>query len=507
MGNVTTPWADDPLRGKADDGFNRSPTAETIAGFMDAVFSAESSIVFGVTGPWGSGKSSLLNMIVETLTSDAHPDRDRWVVTAFSPWAAESVAGLLAEFGSALAAALPIDEREMQGARDRRRTLARQIARTMESVPYLGGLSRVTQDALSTEKTFRESFEENANLFRAAALRVLVVVDDVDRLHRDELPSLLKAIRLLGRFPGVNYLLAYDEQTLTDNIRASGVGADDPARAQLFLEKIVQYQFGVPPLRYEVALAQIEQGLRDELATQGRQLSADQCRRLPSVYRHCQALLTTPRAVRRYLAHYRWDLMRTPAGEVDDVDVALVTLLRLQAPADFRRLHSLRDALTTTNDHRAVSSIIEALSQDSGVRAVLASLFLSLPRWRGGICDAEYFDRYFVGIDTSYDIADSDVRLAVESAEVGDHRPLLRAIGGEGPAVVSAQRKARLLLRGRAPRPELLGTVLEADRIASAGRRVLHFETWLAEGLAEVAMTAPEQSNDQNLWMALGEVT
>ncbi|MBM4516395.1 hypothetical protein GS432_08005 [Rhodococcus hoagii] len=43
---------------------------------------------------------------------------------------------------------------------------------------------------------------------------ILVIVDDIDRLHSDELLSVMKAVRLLGRFDGVHYLLSYDEQTL-----------------------------------------------------------------------------------------------------------------------------------------------------------------------------------------------------------------------------------------------------------------------------------------------------
>jgi hypothetical protein len=44
--------------------------------------------------------------------------------------------------------------------------------------------------------------------FTCTALRVLVVLDDVDRPQPDELLVLFRAIRLLARFPGVYYLLA-----------------------------------------------------------------------------------------------------------------------------------------------------------------------------------------------------------------------------------------------------------------------------------------------------------
>jgi KAP family P-loop domain len=47
---------------------------------------AARSTLFHVDGPWGSGKSSVLNFVADELTSTDLPKADRWVVVTFSAW-------------------------------------------------------------------------------------------------------------------------------------------------------------------------------------------------------------------------------------------------------------------------------------------------------------------------------------------------------------------------------------------------------------------------------------
>lgn len=85
-------WADDPTRNQAEDKLNRAAFAKSIAKLVASVGSWESSVVFGLTGPWGSGKTSLINTIVEALAT-SHAE---WGVAPFTPWASGDVDGLLA---------------------------------------------------------------------------------------------------------------------------------------------------------------------------------------------------------------------------------------------------------------------------------------------------------------------------------------------------------------------------------------------------------------------------
>lgn len=52
--------------------------------------------MFGLTGPWGSGKTSLIAMIDEYLDAG----KQAWAIARFTPWSASATSSLLAEFYS-----------------------------------------------------------------------------------------------------------------------------------------------------------------------------------------------------------------------------------------------------------------------------------------------------------------------------------------------------------------------------------------------------------------------
>ena len=82
-----------------------------------------------------------------------------------------------------------------------------------------------------------QCFDELSKELQKLGISILVVVDDIDRLQADELLDLLKVVRLLGRFPGVDYLLAYDEQSLIEILRSPDGSGLSQARARSFMEK------------------------------------------------------------------------------------------------------------------------------------------------------------------------------------------------------------------------------------------------------------------------------
>ncbi|KLL95331.1 hypothetical protein NJ76_27770 [Rhodococcus sp. IITR03] len=91
------------------------------------------------------------------------------------------------------------------------------------------------------ENPFAKRFQAISSYLAKINVRVLVIVDDVDRLHHDELLAVMKAVRLLGRFKGVHYLLSYDTQTVIDVLTRTDLANRNRRRAAEYLEKIVQY--------------------------------------------------------------------------------------------------------------------------------------------------------------------------------------------------------------------------------------------------------------------------
>src|SRR6185437_9507750 len=242
--SLSLPWpqVDQPISTGSDDLLGRNTFAGRVVQVLKEMHALEDSSVLALVGPWGSGKTSLINLVREQLG-------EPWEVRIASTWAPPDVTGLLAELFATIRSALPEGERtrRLKGLLNEYGQLA---VPTLAMVPVLGQAAQGVAEnlvKLRAGRPMQARFDELAGHLRGLGLRVLVILDDVDRLQPDELLALLKAIRLLARFPGIYYLLAYDEQTVVDVLTSTAVAQNSPGRALAYLEKIVQVRLDMPP--------------------------------------------------------------------------------------------------------------------------------------------------------------------------------------------------------------------------------------------------------------------
>ena len=355
--------------------------------------------------------------------------------------------GLLAEFYAALSQSLP--QQKAASFRKVAGSLIQVAAPAAKLLPYLGEVladgAREVGELLTLPPPWQEAFKKASTELKQIAVPVLVVVDDVDRLQTDELLALLKVVRLLGRFPGVQYLLAYDEQTLFRSLETASLVGTDNRAAERFMEKIVQYPLLVPPLLGHQSMTRLEQGITRTLAAAGRQ-DIDPSR-LSRVAHVLYTQFATPRAIDRFLAQLRHHLPMVAQDEIDDVDVILLTALRSAFPTVHGALPRWRSILLTGNTGEVTWNSEERrpehepadwtpllslapLSDRADLRELMIALFPKLEQSniisRSGqngqcrICDEDYFERYFAMRIPANDVSDVRVRDAVGQAVLGD---------------------------------------------------------------------------------------
>lgn len=518
---ATTGWWDDPITDPKQDALGRKGFAKNVARLIHDNHSPASSVVYGLEGPWGSGKSSVIAMTVHYLTK---VPEGRWKVVQFTPWATNGPESLLQEFFNALSTAVPDggDRRERRRSREFRKSVSKyaDVARPMmAAIPYVGQVlvetSRTIEGRL--KKPWNEAFGELATDLRALDLPILVVVDDIDRLQPPELLDLLKVVRLLGRFPGVDFLLSYDEGTIVDTLQDPQRGTVSKTRARVFMEKIVQYPLSVPPLLTTKITKMLGEGLtaivtveRAEASPSGRRLSDVLVTAMPRQ-------LPTPRAVSRYLAQVKEQLRIHDLDEMDDVDLMLATFLRVRFPDLFAILQDWRPELTGTQDTWLITgrndkqpewdkllSVVESETDRADARAVLEVLFPAVhtkqyqqaPVRR--FAHPDYFNRYLTQSIPDGDIPDATISRALEAGADGDPAPLQALLfGPEYEQVMLALSK----IRARYPDP----TVQAYESGATPGPLtpdLIRVAMTLVDNLPERMATWTDELSTSIYWIA-----
>jgi KAP family P-loop domain len=186
-------------------------------------------------------------------------ERPRTIVFRFNPWWFSGQDNLTRAFFDELATLLP--EADGRRARDAARALARRYsgagatalkaAASVSGVPFVGPVIGFFARLVASWAGEMESLASIKNkLAKALASRkhkVVVIIDDVDRLLPQEALQIFTLVKSVGDLPNVLYLLAYDQQLINEMLPRPPLNLRSD-----FLEKIVQYEAPVPMREPEV---------------------------------------------------------------------------------------------------------------------------------------------------------------------------------------------------------------------------------------------------------------
>lgn len=411
--------ADLPIDEPAQDRFGRWPfakrLAETLATRPDAA-----SVVVGVYGPWGDGKTSVLRLMEHALTA-----YDSVVVLRFNPWHFTTQEALLRGFFKSLAQAA--DASLSTRGEQIGELLARYGGILSLANVTLGGVVELSAgeaakqlgEGLSTVEleTLRDRLEK---ALVEAGVRIIVMIDDIDRLDRDEIHAVFKLVKLSAGFANISYILAFDPIVVAESLGAR-YGAGDSEAGRQFLEKIVQVPLDLPPADPNELRTLTFEGVDRILNAEKIRLSAEEAQ---AFGRHfvdgLQPNLRTPRQAKLFLNAVTFALPLLK-GEVNPVDQMLIEGIRIFYPRLYDIIRDYPGRFLTqptggaTDPSRtAVDALIDAalseldpMLREQVLRRLITPLF---PRygtmgygadwersWARGkkVCSAEYFPRYF----------------------------------------------------------------------------------------------------------------
>jgi predicted KAP-like P-loop ATPase len=343
---MQAPHNDKPISTPSEDRYGIDPFAKALATGIKKMPAPEGTVI-ALNGPWGSGKSSAVNLVLYHLTQ-AKPEEIR--VINFACWwfrgedqlalafFRELYSGLGASLGERFKKLLP-----KIGARLLRAGAIVGPTIDLTAPAGAGAIAAGAMNWLSGLIQQDDAVEKlHAELSKALAdqrKRFLIVIDDIDRLAPDEALLIFRLVKSVGRLPNVIYLLAFD-RLLAEAI----VQEKYPTEGPHFLEKIIQAGFDIPEPRQD--------DLRNELLGQIAEIcgtpDADAMIRFMNVFYDVVAPeIRTPRDLIRVTNSLAvtWPAV---GNDVDRADFIGLEVLRLLRPVVYRALRSNKEWLTMT---------------------------------------------------------------------------------------------------------------------------------------------------------------
>lgn len=441
--------SDRPVKALCDDLLARGEYVIAMANAF-IQWKADESLVVALYGPWGAGKSSIKNMIVDVIQK--HEPKP--AIVEFNPWSwsgSEQIqSAFFSEIGRAIGKQSPSPEAKAAAAKwgkyASRITLAGSVLNAIKlgthafGIPLIPavveGLTKGTEQASQVaeakeklhtvseaEETIEDLKQSLSDTLQKLEVPVLVVMDDVDRLTNEEVRLLFQLIKVNADFPRLIYLVLFDRGIVERAL--DGFGG---ASGRDYLEKIVQAGFDLPETRRSDLDKIFLAGLDCLLNFEGATRTFDQDRWWKLYHHGLKPILKTPRDVRRFLSALSFTVglfYRNNTLEVNPIDLIGIEGLRVFEPNLYSELRRRKDLLLgesglsllgrdeRANQQRDLESLLAKASEEhrDGATSILSELFPVI-EWglkghvRGQgfekgwlrdlrICHKDLFSRYF----------------------------------------------------------------------------------------------------------------
>lgn len=396
--------ADRPISFRSEDLLGRWGFADSLASAIKG-WKGNDSLVIALYGDWGTGKSSIKNLIFEALRESKEGSPH---IVDFNPWQWAGQDQLADAFFSEISRALRRVRPGKKGLLTRLMLLREggtRVAKWKNYAAYLkagsflssgmrkavialllviavigiggsaiestwfrttivitGSVALILAGLLSWVSTLAEKIanvletrsesarrslpdlkSELSQLLRTLDAPVLIVIDDVDRLSPDEIKLLFQLVKANADFPNLIYLTLFQRDIIEKSLEELL-----PGGGREFLEKIVQVGFDTPkidPTRLERALFRGLNDLFDEKISE----RFDQERWTNLFVAGLRPFFSNLRDVHRFLSTlaFHISLFRgDETFEVNPIDLIALEVLRVFEPEVYKAIAHAKEALT-----------------------------------------------------------------------------------------------------------------------------------------------------------------
>ncbi|MCX6579373.1 MAG: P-loop NTPase fold protein [Candidatus Aminicenantes bacterium] len=191
------------------------------------------SFTMGLNGSWGEGKTSVINLLIAKLLKSPCFKRN-YLLIQFDPWCFGDETAILNAFYDKLEKAFSTKFIFPD--------IKKSIARYLRIISTGLSFSWFKIDIHSPILTIEKTKEQIGNYIQKSGKKVLIIIDDIDRLQPYEMALVFKLVRQNSNFKNTIFLLSFDlsivKKALKENCDIDGD----------FLEKIITMPIPLPTI-------------------------------------------------------------------------------------------------------------------------------------------------------------------------------------------------------------------------------------------------------------------
>lgn len=339
-GMQTTIIQDLPLNDIAQDRFGREPIVDLIVGSINQVVTANHPCtVYGIYGKWGDGKTSLMNFVKNKLLAQGKDDGI--IIVEFNPWLVNNDEALLHEFFKSIM--VDVDD-VVRDAFKKYGSLAIFASKTIVNAAAPGFGSALAKGIKWAQKALEDSKDTLSELKKKASEAIIkskrhlvVMIDDVDRLDKEELHTVLRLIRQVADFENCIYIVAMDVDMVAKSI-ADYHGKGMVQDGRKFIDKIVQVPITLP----QIPPCDMKKLLRENLVETLQDAASES--QIDEIIDAISSFITTCRDLKRYCNQLSF-VLPFMKGEVNIKDLCILEAIKMVNAESYAKIYENEEAL------------------------------------------------------------------------------------------------------------------------------------------------------------------
>ena len=341
---------DKPIENIGADLLNRASFSEQLANAILSYTNTD-NFTISVCGKWGSGKTSILNMIEKHIdkTTSEYDENRKPIIIHFNPWNYSDQNQLIIQFFATIREELDIHSKSESLAKIGNALQAySEFFDYAELIPVAGKFIKIAKLVMKrTGEEISKGQSDNLSIKKKEVTealleqqqKLIVIIDDIDRLNNNQIRSIFQLVNSLAGFPNMIYLLSFDREVV-----ARALSEEQNCDGEEYLEKIIQVPFDIPEANQNL----VHKVLFDKLDklwfadTPDIEFEEDYWY---SIFNHCiSPFIKSIRDVNRIINVYqfKYSLVR---DETNGIDLLAITTLQICAPEIYDWIYTNIDSI------------------------------------------------------------------------------------------------------------------------------------------------------------------